>query len=537
MASAVFGLTQSNNSKVAVVRALRGGGTVQVGEKKFSIDDINASLRKFNEFWELMETIEKHGYLRAAMSVVGKTTVGAWWSLRRHYEYGDKATERQRRRLFDFYTYRNRNWDNIKDWQNLAGKLLIGAMYLRYFGQVGYQILKDGEGRAVGLDHLPGLVYPNVDDKGFFKPNEPAFYQFPEANPKSKVAFDNPRDIIYITNPDMRGSPVGGTDMEALTAFPLPIDIYLQLAAREYMKNRDKPEVVYSLPQDISDEAFDEFVAEMAARHSGAANVGRSPIAVTGDFDIKELRPLPDSLPYQDSRKQAREEILAISGVSGAKLGVSEQLASANLREMRREFHETSMVPLFKMIELALYEQVHLREFQAPGWEFRFNSPDFLNAVEKATVHMRYIQSGVLSPNEARYDLGKEPREGGDVFVEVATEEEEQPIPESQGSPPEGRPIEPDDPSQVGEPNTDDADPERGDQHDETPRNSILRELKQWKAFATKRMKKGKRLREFNPVHIPQDMARILQNYVLTAESVDALEEYFDTAIEMVEEQ
>ena len=57
----------------------------------------------------------------------------------------------------------NRQWDNIKDYQSIAYKLMIGAMYLRYFGQSAYYIVRDGSGKATVLDFLPGLVDPNVD--------------------------------------------------------------------------------------------------------------------------------------------------------------------------------------------------------------------------------------------------------------------------------------------------------------------------------------------------------------------------------------
>lgn len=468
----VFSFTRKN-AKLAVVRSLREP-TLRLGDQDFLLQDLNPTLRRFNEFWDWMDAIKQHGYLRAALSVVGRSAVGAWWTLRRHSEYGRDAPERHRKRLFNFYMMRSRQWDNIKDFQNFAYKLMIGVMYLRFFGQAAYFILRDENGAPLGLDFLHGLVVPNVDAAGKFK--SPAFVQYPSRNSANKVEFDSPQDIVYLVSPDWEGSPLGGSDFESLATFTLPLDIYLQVAAREYMKNRDRPEVVYSLPADISDEAFDAFVKEMSARHAGPTNPGRNPIAVQGEFDVHELSKLPDSLPYQASRKEAREEELAVAGVSGAKLGISEQMASANIREMRREFHETSMVPPFQLIEISFYEQIHVREFDAPGWEFKFNYPDFLNAVERATVHMRYRQIGVLSPNEIRYELGRTPRpdEAGDAYIDP------EPAGNFPGAPPEGRPVEPDAPAQVGELTPDGQDPVRGDQHDETPRDRLLAALAQW---------------------------------------------------------
>lgn len=519
----IYGLQTS--AKVAIVRSLRN--TIKIGEQTFILEDLNPTLERFNAFWELMETVQRHGYLRAAMSVIGKSAVGAWWTLRRHSEYGNRAPKRHRRRLFDFYMGTTRNWDNIKDFYNFAYKLMIAVMYLRYFGQAAFEILRDEQGKPLGLDFLHGLVVPNVDDKGKFK--TPAFVQYPTSDPSITVEFQKPTDLVYLVNPDWEGSPMGGTDIEALATYTLPLDLYLMTAARDYMKHRDRPEVVYQLAPDISAEGFDSFVKEMEARHAGASNLGRNPIAVQGEFDVKELRPLPDSLPYQESRQDARDEELAVAGVSGAKLGISDDLSNANLRELRREFHETSLVPLFTLVEISLYEQVHVREFGISGWEFRFNTPDFLNAVERATVHMRYRMMGASSANEIRYDLGKPARTdpGGDTFVEPmgATLDE-------RGSPPEGREQEPDDPSQTGEPTDDDQDPPRGDGHDEQPEHDILSELRRWKRFVLRRMIAGKPVREFNTEFVPDGVANLVREYLAQVSTVDDAAAVFDTALD-----
>lgn len=530
------------DAKVGFIRGL-GDSTIQVGGQLYSTSDLNSSITKFSEHFDLLDTIQRHGYLRAAMSVIGKSTIGSWWNIRRHDEYGEKARDGQRKKLYEFYMFKNRKWDNIKDYQSIAYKLMIGAMYLRYFGRSAYQIIRDENGSPLGFDFLPGLVIPNVDREGYFK--NPAFIQYPTRNVSNFVEFENPRDIIYVINPDWTGSATGGSDIESLTTYVLPIDLYLMLGAREYLKNRDKPEVVYSLPADISDEAFDAFVREMEARRSGMSNLGRNPIAVQGEFDIKELEQLPDGLPYQDSRKDARDEELAVTGVTGAKLGLSEYMTNANLRELRREFHETSLVPLFIQQEIAFYEQVHVREFSYPGWEFKFNSPDFLNLVEKATVHMRYWQIGVMNPNEIRHEAGLPARtdEMGDVYrdqmlsvIDDLTDDDPQGDITMPGTPPEGREEDPGSPAQVGEPNMDDADPVRGDQHDETPRESMLSELRQWRAFALKRKKKGKALREFNTVHIPDDVRLLIQEEIGNAKDYADVADVFAQAMAAFEE-
>jgi hypothetical protein len=186
------------------------------------------------------------------------------------------------------------------------------------------------------------------------------------------------------------------------------------------------------------------------------------------------------------------------------------------------------MVPLFRLIEVALWEQVHVREFQIYGWEFRFNNPDFLNAVELATVHLRYKQMGAYSANDIRYALGKPKRtdENGDLYEDQLKRGQATPNP--QGNPPEGRPVEPDDPSQTGEPDTEPDDPERGDQHNDVPRMLMLQELRQWRTFQLKRL--GKSSRPFQTNYIPEIIRDAIQADLVGLGSEDAIRNYFGEA-------
>ena len=114
---------------------------------------LEADISKFRLFWDLMDVIQKHGYLRSAMSVVGRSAVGAWWTIKHHDELGKKGSDLQRRKLLAFYSSPVRDWKNIRDFQSFSQKLMIGAMYLKYFGQCAYHILRDKNGNACG----PGL--------------------------------------------------------------------------------------------------------------------------------------------------------------------------------------------------------------------------------------------------------------------------------------------------------------------------------------------------------------------------------------------
>lgn len=496
--------------------------------------------KKYNQFWDLMDVIEQHGYLRASISAVGRGAIGAWWTIAEHPLYMGEGDESDKKKLYEFYSSNRRNWDNIKDFQSMAYKIVAASMYLKYFGQAAFYIVRNKRGTPISLDFLHGLIVPNVDSNGYFK--SPAFFQFTEREALKRIEFSSD-EVIFISNPDLRGNPMGGSDAESLTQFSLPTDIYLMAAARNYLQNAENPEAIWELPENITDEAFNDFAEVIAQRYRGATNAGKNPIVVSGELNFRELRRMPEDIPYADSRTIARNEIIATSGSSGIKLGLSDGQSQSNMREFRQEFLESTLIPIFQQLEVAFYEQVHRRQFNIKEWMFKFNHPDFLTAVERATVHMRYIQTGVKSPNEVRAEEGLAPRAGGDKFADPTTNNQ-------QGSPPEGREERPDKPSNTGEPTLDDQDPPRGDQHDDPsrPRNlslsmdkdSLVDELYTMRDFTVGRIKKGMSLREFNSDILPKEVVDLANDFILRKEwsidEIDDIKQYFNDAIDLVKE-
>lgn len=499
--------------------------------------------KRLQLFWDLMDVLRMQGFLRASISVIGRSAIGPGWELKKDPYLKDEASDAQAKRLRKFYANSGKKWDNIKDWYNIVQKLLISSEYLKYFGQAAFHILRNSRGTPQGLDFMYGLVIPNVDEQGRFK--EEAFHYYPTRDIKKKVIFKDPRDVLYIINPSFDGSPIGSSDVESLTEFNLPLSLYLSIAARRYMENRDTPELVYELPADISDEAFDEFVSVLESKYTGPQNVGKNPVVVAGELNIKEIsNELPKDLPYNEAKMETLHETLAVTGTNVDKIGIPTNVDTAAFKERRREFHETTMIPLFKLIEEAFYEQLHIREFNAPGWRFSFKQPDFLNAVERATVHMRYGQQGVMSPNEIRNELGFSERtdEYGDLYVVPNGT----PV-EEQGSPPEGREDRPDSPGEVGEPTLDDQDPPRGDGHDDvssedrsilkpkTAKEEVIavkKELESYKRFLANR--EWSPSRDFLFKYVPDTLAHLLNKQISESASVEEINEIFDEALEEI---
>ncbi|HDK27610.1 MAG TPA: phage portal protein [Candidatus Atribacteria bacterium] len=473
----------------------------------------NDILRKYILFKDIMDTLKVDGFLKASIEAVSNAGVGAGWSINKHEDYFENAIEENRDKLVSFYNNSIVSFDNIKDFFGTPSKIAAALLYLKFFGQAVFHVLMDQNDKPIGIDFIYGFVYPNVDAEGNFE--DPNFIQLSLDTGKI-VAEYSANEIVYIVRPDITGKPYGDMLAESLSQYALPLDIYLQSAALSYLRKSRMPPAIWEVPEGIGDEEFDAIADYIEDQYEGPENVGKVPLVVSGEINVKRLESFPKDIPYLEARKQTREEIFTVIGTSARKLGLTEDDIT---QEDRKEFFETTMIPLFKFVEDAFYRQIHKRLFGILDWIFSFGRLDFLDAVERATVHMRYIQNGVLSPNDVRAEIGKGPRSDGegDTYYDPAGRESD----ENQGSPPEGREDRPDKPSDTGEPTLDDQDPPRGDR-----RGLIIDELSAFQRFLIKRW--NSKREEYVDFFWNTDDAGIIKKVQAIVSTAETKEEFID---------
>lgn len=434
----------------------------------------NDILYRYIMFKDIMDTLKADGYFKASIDTIANSGVGAGWSVDKHKDFFSNATDNNKKKLVEFYNYSSSSWDNIKDFYGFPSKISAALIYLRFFGQAAFQILKDEQDNPLGFEFIYGFIYPNVDSDGRFK--DPNFIHVSLEDGKNLTNYSKD-EIVFIINPDIAGRPYGDMLVESISQYSLPLDIYLQSAALSYLQKSRLPPAIWEVPEGIGDDEFDELADYIEEQYEGTDNIGRVPLVVSGEIKVKRLESFPSDIPYLEARVATRQEILTVIGTSAAKMGLSDDSLT---KEDRKEFFETTMIPLFKYIEDGFTRQIHNRLFNIKDWVFAFGRLDFLDSVERATVHMRYSQQGALSPNEIRSEIGKGPRADGkgDEYVDPNINKPQ----ENQGSPPEGREDRPDAPEETGEPTLDDQDPPRGDR-----RSLIIDELSSLQRFIINR--------------------------------------------------
>jgi hypothetical protein len=462
---------------------------------------------RVNDLLDLMDAVSVVPFLTASGAVVGRGVVGPAFDVVPS-SLDVSGSERERKRILDFFNYISPTQENVKDIYGPLAKLYTTAFSFRLFGHSAWEVVRDkSTGEPIGFDVIPGVIRPNIEKNGSFK--RPAYTQFLRANGvESKTDINDPDDVIFFAVPDYSGG-LYLSELLALSEYTLPSEIYAAVAYRSLHENKNAPySGIWFTPPDVDDDTFDRFVAMINSRYTGARNYGRNPIIMRGEGGFKPLNFPKEEAPYLEGRTINRNEISAASGVPDAKYGVGSE--NIDLKELRLEFYESTLRPMMALMEEVIYSGVCVRLFDAPEWKFKFKRPDFTTAVEDASIELRRIQWGQWSPNEARASRGELPRENGDYYL----------VPKNMDMiGPDGKPGRPadepvDDDSGEMEPSEEDPVPDTMPPEKPDSESSLLDELRKWRKFEL-RVATGKRYkREFESDVIPAELYDFLRESI-----------------------
>jgi hypothetical protein len=476
--------------------------------------------------FDLDDTHRIHAWLRANLAAFGRSVIGPGLSISADPIYGDEATSEERELLQSFYFgIEGRDFNNISDWYSAMSKIYRTAGQFRLFGQASWELRSNGFDEVVSYDVIPGMLYPNCKEDGSFK--DPPFYQYLTSATQMHPLEVDPQDIVFFIQPDF-GTRLFSTDFEALTEYVLPTDIYLNTAMRSLLENHRTPMGVFSLDENATPEDVKNMTALLDNLYRGAINYGKSAVVVRGQTSFKDFSAPITDLPFKEGHSSMQDEIEGVSGVSGTKLGRTMEVNRSNMREIRRDYWETTLWPVVKLLSDQMYMLIHRRIFDIRSLRPVFNSPDFLTQVEKATVGMRGRQWSALNTNEFReFVFGYKP-------IDEDWADSDYMWPSNiviAGSNPDGTaPVagDPDDGEEPSsEPNTDSDPPERGDT-DNT--EEAVKEMKQYAKFYLNRLDKPNH-RKFNFNHTDPHIVRLVNDALAHAITKDNVKSVFDAVI------
>lgn len=302
------------------------------------------------------------------------------------------------------------------------------------------EVVTDGKGVPVELYHVPGhTVRAHRDGVRFAQIREGRLRWFKRFRTEGTFDIDTgePRDglseerqagnVIVIRRVGSRSSFYGiPTYISALGA------IVGNLAVRDFNLNffadRTIPDMLLVIQgADVSPEVR----AELQAFFSSADVKGQHHklliLPIPSDLQgvqarLEKLMPDLKDASFQLYRRDNALEILIAHRVPPYRIGwpIVGGLGGATAKEMTEIYKRSVVQPGQEILEHRLNNQL-FRAFGNLDWRWKLDEIDLSDQMADLDYSIKGVQSGLLTPNEARAHLGRAPYPGGDTYYMPAT--------------------------------------------------------------------------------------------------------------------
>lgn len=277
------------------------------------------------------------------------------------------------------------------------------------------------------IGHIPASgVRVRAMRDGFIQlvENKLAFFRnFGDTTTKDPLGKDrNPNEIIHFKLHSAINAYYGVPDIiAALTS--VAGDKYATEYNLDYFENKAVPRYALivkgaKLSQNAERKILDFFRKEVKGKNHGTLYIP-VPAHMGSNVDVK-LEPVENKVQegsFEKYRHGNRESIAMVHGVPLSMLGVSKGVAAS------REESKTFKVGKTRPYQRAVAHKINrLIKTKTDLYKIALEEGDLVDEETKSRIHDRYVRTGVESPNEARADLGKHPRKGGDKYVDISAE-------------------------------------------------------------------------------------------------------------------
>lgn len=251
----------------------------------------------------------------------------------------------------------------------------------------------------------PACTYPAVGKQGLVG------YVFDDG--KGQAVPLLAEEVMHIKYWSPRSPFIGMGTVEA-AASVLDNEAAMSDYNRAFFSNGARPSGVLSTDGMVSDDQFNSLKEQWQSLYGGVRNMGKTAVLEAG-MTYQPMSMSQADMMLVEQRKASRDEILAMFGVPGTKLGLLEY-AGYKAEEADKTFWNETMRPRIARIEAKL-NQLAGRY----GVRIDFEQPNLKDQLREAQIAELLAKFGVLSDNELRGMLGFEPTPAGDVVYKPST--------------------------------------------------------------------------------------------------------------------
>lgn len=378
---------------------------------------------------------EEHAILRAVVEARVMNTVGLGWTwkptlkARKQIERASSVEERAKNLRSKHQAHiegLNETFDAMNEEETFNDVLIRAWMDALVLG-TGYIEIGRTTTNSIGfLGHVPGAtVRIRKARDGFVQTTgakEIFFRNFGDKDTKDPINGDpRPNELvplkIYSPNNTFYGIPPSVAAISAIVG-----DKFAKEYNIDYFENKAIPRYAIivkgaKLGVNAKKEILQYFRKQVKGKNHGTILIPLpSNLAATHQPEI-EFKALENDIQdssFDSYRKTNKGEIISVYRVPPTKVGVLDGANLAVSRDADKTFKVQVIAPDQVMIQKRINRIVS--EF-TDLFKLEFNQLDIIDEDMKSRIHDRYLRTEVLSPNEVRIEIGKEPIEGGDKVL------------------------------------------------------------------------------------------------------------------------
>ncbi len=282
--------------------------------------------------------------------------------------------------------------------------------YMGLWGSAYWGLERDEAGQVVE-------IWPLRPDRMRVIPEEERYIRgFVYAGKGQKLVAYVPEDVVWIHYFNPLDEYAG---LSPIAPLRLSADMGLDAlrANRHNLTNDSTPGMFVETNDTPTDDEVEEFYHRWESRFRGVDKV-RRPVLLSGGMKATNLGFSPKDMEYIQSLRWSLEDVARVYGVPKAILGDIERITFSNYETARRVFWEDSIMPQLVFYQEALRARllVNFDDGHDLLAEFDLTAIEALREAEndKAKRRRMHVDSGIMTINEARLELGLPPVSWGD---------------------------------------------------------------------------------------------------------------------------
>lgn len=263
---------------------------------------------------------------------------------------------------------------------------------------------------------VPAEIYPvqtprvsiKTDGRGF-----PRAYVIDANSPNETIVELNEMEHVRLYNVN---DPFFGRSGVSPLRLQILMDYYADRHNLNFFKNNGVPGAMFTPKVPIQKEQASQIKDAWDKQNKGMEKAHGTFInPVPGDLHVYKS-PLEDA-NFMQLYRMNREKVYSVFGIPPSVGGVYEYANYANAAIQERTYWENTIIPLLNIISEAVTRRLIL-PYYGKGFVLAFNLTNVKalqeDQLKKAQVDSIYVRSNILTINEVRNEMGREPVEWGD---------------------------------------------------------------------------------------------------------------------------